>query len=104
MKGRPFMQLYDVIWKEQFIEKLADKHGVATDEVEEVLFSSPHVRLAEKGRMKGENLYAAYGQTASGRYLIVFFIRKRRATALPISAREMSAAERRYYHEQKEAD
>ena len=98
------MRLYDVIWKDQFVEKLADKHGVTTDEVEEVLFFTPHVRLAEKGRVKGENLYAAYGQTAAGRYLLVFFIRKRRATALPISAREMTTAERRYYHEQKEAD
>ena len=94
------MQLYDVIWKDQFVEKLADKHGVMTDEVEEVLFASPHVRLAEKGRVKGENLYVAYGQTEAGRYLVVFFIRKRRAAALPISAREMTLAERRYYHEQ----
>ena len=94
------MQLYDVIWKDQFVEKLADKHGVTTDEVEEVLFSSPHVRQAGKGRVKGENLYFAYGQTEAGRYLVVFFIRKRRATALPISARDMTSAERRYYHEQ----
>ena len=98
------MQLYDVIWKEQFVDKLADKHDVLTDEVEEVLFGKPHVRLVEKGRVKGENLYAAYGQTATGRYLLVFFIRKRRATALPISARDMTLAERRYYHEQKEAN
>jgi uncharacterized DUF497 family protein len=34
----------------------------------------------------------------------VIFIRKRRAAALPISAREMTTAERRYYHGQKEAD
>ena len=33
------MQLYDVIWKDQFVEKLVAKHGVATDEVEEVLFA-----------------------------------------------------------------
>ncbi|MGH9838101.1 MAG: BrnT family toxin [Blastocatellia bacterium] len=98
------MHLHDVIWKDQFVEKLADKHGVTTDEVEEVLFSSPHVRLAEKGRVKGENLYVAYGQTAAGRYLVVFFIRKRRAAVLPISARDMTPTERRYYHEQKEAD
>jgi uncharacterized DUF497 family protein len=98
------VRLRDVIWKDRFVEKLAEKHGVATDEVEDVLFSNPHVRLAEKGRVKGENLYAAYGQTSGGRYLIVFFIRKVRAAALPISARDMTPAERRYYNEQKEAD
>ena len=97
------MRLYDVIWKNNFVEKMADKHGVTTNEVEEILFSKPHVRVAEKGRVKGENLYLAYGQTMVGRYLVVFFIRKRRTAALPISARDMTQSERRYYNEQKEA-
>ncbi len=97
------MRLYGVIWKDKFVEKIAMKHSVSTDEVEEVLFSEPHVRLAEKGRVKDEHLYAAYGQTAVGRSLVVFFIRKRRTAALPISARDMPRSERRYYHEQKEA-
>ena len=98
------MKVYEVIWKERFVEKLADKHDVFTDEVEEILFSSPHVRMAEKGRIKGENMYAAYGQTGAGRYLVVFFIRKRRYAALPISARDMTPAERRYYNAQKKAN
>ena len=98
------MKIYEGIWKERFVEKLADKHDVFTDEVEEILFSSPHVRMAEKGRIKGENMYAAYGQTGAGRYLVVFFIRKRRFAALPISARDMTPAERRYYHAQKKAN
>lgn len=97
------MRLYDVIWKDRFVEKIAVKHGVTTAEVEEVLFSGPHVRLAEKGRVKNEHVYVAYGRTRAGRYLVVFFIRKRRTAALPISARDMTSSERRYYHEQKEA-
>ena len=97
------MRLYHVIWKDQLVEKIADKHDVEIEEVEEVLFSEPYVRLFEKGRVKGENLYAAYGQTGAGRYLIVFFILKRRTDALPISARDMTHAERRYYEDQKEA-
>ena len=64
------MRLYDVIWKEKFVEKIVDKHNISTDEVEEVLFSNPHVRLAEKGQVKGEHLYVAYGQTAAGRYQV----------------------------------
>ena len=55
------MQIYTIIWKDQFVEKLAVKHGVEMDEVEEVLFTRLHVRLFEKGHIKGENLYAAYG-------------------------------------------
>ena len=90
------MQLYHVIWKDRFVDKLADKHGVETSEVEEILFTEPHIRLFEKGRIKGENLYAAYGRTEAGRYLIVFFILKRRTDAWPISARDMTQAERRY--------
>jgi hypothetical protein len=43
--------------------------------------------------VKGEDVYAAYGQTASGRYLIVFFIRKHSTAALTISARDMSQEE-----------
>jgi len=50
-----------------------------------------------KGHVKGEHLYAAYGQTLVGRYLVVFFILKRRMAALPISAREMSRSEKKYY-------
>ena len=97
------MRICDVIWQEKFVAKIADKHGIITDEVEDVLFSTPHVRLAEKGRIKGEHLYVALGQTAGGRYLAVFFIRKRGNAVLPITAREMTGAERRYFHAQKEA-
>jgi len=98
------MQLHEIIWKDRFVEKLEVKHSVNTDEVEEVLFGNPHVRRAQKGRIKGEDLYAAYGQTEGGRYLIVFFIRKEQTAALPISARDMTDSERKYYEQQAEAD
>lgn len=61
------MRLYDVIWNEKFVTKIADKHAVSVDEIEEVLFSRPHVRRVEKGKVKGEHLYVAYGQNAAGR-------------------------------------
>lgn len=97
------MRLYDVIWKLRFIEKISGKHNVTPDEVEEILFGKSHFRRAQKGHIKGEDLYTAYGQTAGGRYLIVFFIRKEQEAALPISAREMNDSERRYYERQAEA-
>jgi uncharacterized DUF497 family protein len=74
-----------------------------TGEVEKVLFSKPHVRRIEKGRVKGEHLYAAYGRSGAGKYLIVFFIRKPGAAALPISARQMTDNEKGYFNDQKEA-
>lgn len=97
------MRLYEVIWKEQYIEKIDAKHGVDTEEVEQVLFGNPYVRRIEKGRVKGEDVYSAYGQTDAGRYLIVFFINKRQTAALPISARDMTSSERSYYAKQKKA-
>ena len=94
------MRLREVIWKIQFIEKLKNKHRVTTKEVENIIFGKPHVLRVEKGKVKGEDVYEAFGQTSSGRYLAVFFIRKY-ASALPISAREMTHSERRYYEKHK---
>lgn len=96
------MQIYEILWKERFIEKIESKHDVSVEEVENIIFSDGHFRKAQRGRIKGEDLYAVYGQTEGGRYLIVFFIyKKQRKAALPISAREMSVAERRYYEQKK---
>ncbi len=95
------MRLHEVIWKDAFVDKIEAKHGVLTEEVEQVLFSGAHFRRVRKGRVKGEDLFAAYGRTGGGRLLVVFFIRKQSA-ALPISARDMTAPERRYYERQAE--
>ena len=43
------MQLYEVIWKEQFVDKLEIKHQVDPDEVEQVLFTEPMCAGAQKG-------------------------------------------------------
>ncbi len=95
------MHLEEIIWLEQFVDKIESKHGVKTAEVEEVLCSRPYALHAEKGQVPGEDLYAAYGQTDAGRYLVVFFIDKGRATALPISARDMKPKERKFYARKK---
>jgi uncharacterized DUF497 family protein len=91
------MWIADIIWKEAVVEKLANKHAVSVAEVEEALLSQPVVRRIAKGYVRGEDVYAALAQIASGRYLIVFFINKKRGMALPISARDMDSAEREYY-------
>ena len=58
-------------------------------EAEEALISRPVFRKMVKGHVHGEDVYAALAQISSGRYLIVFFINKKRGMALPISARDM---------------
>jgi uncharacterized DUF497 family protein len=90
------VRLTAVIWKTQFREKLLLKHNVTISEAEDVLFGRPFIVKVAKGRVKNEDVYEAFGQTQHGRYLVVFFIHKSGA-ALPISARNMTASERRYY-------
>ena len=87
----------EVIWLEQFVEKLEIKHGVTTDEVEETLDGKKKVRRVGKGNVKGEDVYLALGQTSAGRYLAVFYILKKGDRILPISARDMDNSERRKY-------
>ena len=64
---------------------------------EEILRNSSHFRFVEKGHWRGENVYSALGQTSAGRYMIVFFVRKKTGQALPISARDMTPSERKRY-------
>lgn len=92
------MRIEDCIWLEDIKEKLAVKHAVTPGEVGQVLNSTPHFRFISKGRrQRNENLYAAYGQTEAGRFLIVFFIHKPGNLALIISARDMDDKERKVY-------
>jgi len=91
------MEVRDIIWVDAFVDKIWQKHHVKTEEVEEVLESSPKIRFIEQGDVKGENVYAAMGQTKGGRYLIVFFILKENKYALIISARDMSGREKKLY-------
>ena len=91
------MKLSGIIWLEEIVEKIERKHHVTQDEVREILRGSSHFRFAERGHRREENVYSALGQTGAGRYLIGFFVRKKTRQALPISARDMTASERRRY-------
>ncbi|MBI5575948.1 MAG: hypothetical protein HY896_06240 [Deltaproteobacteria bacterium] len=53
--------------------------------------------IIESGDVEGEDMYGALGRTRSGRYVTVFFILKQGDKALVVSARDMSANERRRY-------
>jgi uncharacterized DUF497 family protein len=87
-----------IIWLHGYVSKIETKHGVYRDEIRYVLLTNPRIRRVAKGkRRKGEHLYAAYGQTEAGRYLIIFFIHRAGNEALVISARDMDGKERRQY-------
>jgi len=91
------MNFDDILWLDRIVEKLGWKHNILTIEVEEVLTGNCKIFMKEKGRVAGEHLYNALGQTKSGRYLSIFFIRKLDNKALIISARDMSKNERKRY-------
>jgi len=95
------MIITDIIWLIQFVDKIESKHGVSTDEVEQVLSGRPRIQRIERGVVEGEDLYRATGQTEAGRFLVVFFVYKGYGRALVISARDISPRERKNYGKRK---
>ena len=91
------MKIDGLIWLRDIVDKLAWKHQVDPEEVEEALNNHPQIRFVEKGERKGEDVYMALGQTDAGRYLAVLFIYKKTEEALILSARDMANKERRQY-------
>ena len=91
------MELEDVIILPKIEQKLIWKHDVQGYEVDEIFKNRPRIRFAQRGRVQGEDLYVASGQTDEGRYLNIFFIYKQNRVALVISAREMTSKEKRHY-------
>jgi uncharacterized DUF497 family protein len=91
------VKIHGIIWLEEIVEKLEQKHSVFQQEVVELFSSSPHYRYVEKGHQENENVYSALGRTEAGRYLIVFFVFKTNRKALVISARDMTDYERKRY-------
>jgi uncharacterized DUF497 family protein len=70
------MYVADIVWLPDIVDKLDWKHHVSQAEVESVLFGRPLFRKAQKGHIRGEDVYAALGQTEAERYLVIFFIYK----------------------------
>ena len=91
------MRITGFIWLEEVLEKLAKKHRVHEHEVVEVFESQPKFRFVEKGYREGEDVYAALGRSDAGSNLVVFFVHKSDGRALPVSARDMTKAERKLY-------
>jgi uncharacterized DUF497 family protein len=95
------MKIDQILLLPEYEDKLLAKHQVTPDEVEDVVLDRPHIRFIERGSRADEDMYAAYGQTRAGRYLVVFFILKLSRVALVVSARDMDEAERKRYGRRK---
>lgn len=84
-----------LLWPEDRIEHIA-RHNVSPQEVEEVCFGRSWVLRA---RAEGVNpVYHVLGQTAADRYLLCIVIAFPDRNGYPITARSMTAKERRRYH------
>jgi hypothetical protein len=95
------MRINRIIWFSRFVDELWEKHRVDVHEAEEVLRNAGRMRRVGRGRVKGEDVYLALGQTGGGRYLSVFFIYKRSQEAIVISARDIDPKERRAYEKER---
>ena len=88
------MTIDEFIWPEERIEHIA-QHGVTPEEVEEVCFGKA---LVQRAKSEGENpVYYVLGQTEAGRHLFCVVIGFPNGNGYPVTAREMTARERRRY-------
>ena len=91
------MRIAGFTWREDVVDKLAWKHNVTTEEIQEVFDNRPRIERIERGHFQGEDVYVAFGRTNAGRYLTVIFIYKKNRCALINTARDMTRKERRRY-------
>jgi uncharacterized protein len=92
------MRIGAFVWPEERIEHIG-RHGVTPEEVEEVCFGKP---LVQRAKSEGENpVYYILGQTDAGRYLFCVVIRFPDGKGYPVTAREMTAKEKRRYRKWK---
>ena len=93
------MRIDAFIWPEERVEHIA-RHGVTPEEVEEVCFGKC---LVQRAKSEGENpVYYVLGQTEAGRYLLCVVIRFPDGNGYPVTAREMTAKEKRRYRKWKD--
>lgn len=88
-------------WTEDRISHIA-RHNVDPDEVEEAAFDDPAnviQKLKKAHRTVDQKVYRLLGRTSAGRHLTIIFIYEGRGIAYPVTARDMTPAERRYYRE-----
>lgn len=88
------MQIVEILWPQDRIDHIGD-HGVTPEEVEAVCFGKPFVQRAKS---QGDNpVYYVLGQTDAGRYLFCVVIRFPGGIGYPVTARPMTAKEKRRY-------
>lgn len=83
------MRIDQLIWDDYRVEHVA-LHDVDPEEVWQICQDPLHV-----ARREGRNRYLIFGQTDGGRYLFVVLEQMESASYKPITARDMTEAEKR---------
>ena len=86
------MPIRELLWDDWNLEHIA-RHRITTAEVEDVCFGDPWDLRAGGGKR------SLYGQTDAGRYVLVIVVSRGEGLFYPISARDMTQAERRRYQD-----
>lgn len=96
------MKIERIRWTSDRINHIA-RHGISPGEVEEAAFDNYNViqTLKKAIRDPRQKVYRLLGRSNSGKFIVFIFIYEGRGTAYPVTAREMTPAERRYYLERK---
>lgn len=86
-------------WRDDRVEHIR-RHGVVPAEVEEAVLDDRKALLERAGparRDPSQTVYVSLGCTQAGRYLTVVLIDEGRGVGFPVTARDMTQAERRRY-------
>jgi uncharacterized DUF497 family protein len=80
-------------WDDKNLDHIIEGHRIIPSEVEDVCFGRHYAITAKYDRK------AIYGQAGSGRYLLIILVRLYDAIFRPITARNMTQAERRKFNQ-----
>jgi len=89
------MRVNQIIWPEDRVDHI-ERHSVTPEEFEEACFGQALIQ-----RTKSEGVYYVLGQTHQGRYLFCVVIQFPDGKGYPVTARTMTAKERRRYRQWK---
>jgi uncharacterized protein len=88
-------------WDDGNDQKSVDKHGVSRREAEQVFLDSRLLNLVDEKHSVEETRFHAYGETTTGRRLLISFTLRQNASLIRvISSRDMSRREQARYEEE----
>jgi uncharacterized DUF497 family protein len=96
------VEITELLWDDQNIAHIA-RHEVTPREVEEVVFS-PATLFFDGGDADRPGRLVAFGATAAARLLAVYLDTPAGGRSYPVTARPMTAKEKRSYRRAKEDD